>query len=123
MAWHGTADSVLPYTMLQEQVDQWTNAHGLSQTPASTAARVSGALVARVAPSDKVGTVTGLVGAAGGLGGFVPPLVMGFIYGQLGSYGLGLTLLAVTSALTLALTVTVVRSVMTRRTAEHASAR
>lgn len=36
MAWHGTADSVLPYTMLQEEVDQWTNTHGLSQTPAST---------------------------------------------------------------------------------------
>jgi poly(hydroxyalkanoate) depolymerase family esterase len=36
MTWHGTADSVLPYTMLQEQVDQWTNTHGLSQTPAST---------------------------------------------------------------------------------------
>jgi len=26
-----------------------------------------------------VGAVTGLVGAAGGLGGFVPPLVMGSI--------------------------------------------
>jgi hypothetical protein len=36
MAWHGTADSVLPYTMPQEEVDQWTNVHGLSQTPAST---------------------------------------------------------------------------------------
>ncbi|MGW2217466.1 extracellular catalytic domain type 1 short-chain-length polyhydroxyalkanoate depolymerase [Nonomuraea sp. NPDC001684] len=36
MAWHGTADSVLPYTMLQEEVDQWTDVHGLSQTPAST---------------------------------------------------------------------------------------
>ncbi|MGW3352908.1 hypothetical protein ACWDA3_57285 [Nonomuraea rubra] len=28
---------------------------------------------------DKVGSVTGLVGAAGELGGFMPPLVMGFI--------------------------------------------
>ena len=27
-----------------------------------------------------VGTVTGVVGAAGGLGGFVPPLVMGSVY-------------------------------------------
>ncbi|MFI7448617.1 PHB depolymerase family esterase [Nonomuraea sp. NPDC049714] len=42
MAWHGTADSVLPYTMLQEEVDQWTNAHGLSQTPASTDSPQSG---------------------------------------------------------------------------------
>ncbi|MGV9308418.1 MULTISPECIES: MFS transporter [unclassified Nonomuraea] len=81
------------------------------------------ALVAQVAPPDKVGTVTGLVGAAGGLGGFVPPLVMGFIYGQLGSYGLGLALLAITAALTLALTVIVVRSAATRRTAEQVGTR
>ena len=39
------------------------------------------ALVARVAPAEKVGGVTGVVGAAGGLGGFVPPLVMGALYG------------------------------------------
>ncbi|MEV4370174.1 PHB depolymerase family esterase [Nonomuraea sp. NPDC049637] len=42
MAWHGTADSVLPYTMLQEEVDQWTDVHGLSQTPASTDSPQSG---------------------------------------------------------------------------------
>ncbi|GAA5051528.1 poly(hydroxyalkanoate) depolymerase family esterase [Thermocatellispora tengchongensis] len=42
MAWHGTADSVLPYTMLQEEVDQWTNVHGLSQTPTSTDSPQSG---------------------------------------------------------------------------------
>ncbi|MGW0193320.1 extracellular catalytic domain type 1 short-chain-length polyhydroxyalkanoate depolymerase [Nonomuraea sp. NPDC003201] len=42
MAWHGTADSVLPYTMLQEEVDQWTNVHGLTQTPASTDSPQSG---------------------------------------------------------------------------------
>ena len=67
------------------------------------------ALVARVAPPTKVGAVTGLVGAAGGLGGFVPPLVMGAIHGRTGSYGLGLALLAVVAAATLLLTVTVVR--------------
>ncbi|MFI6737868.1 MFS transporter [Nonomuraea sp. NPDC050451] len=72
------------------------------------------ALVAQVAPPDKVGAVTGLVGAAGGLGGFVPPLVMGFVYGQLGSYGLGLALLAVTAALTLILTITVTRSAVSQ---------
>lgn len=73
------------------------------------------ALVAQVAPTDKVGSVTGLVGAAGGLGGFVPPLVMGFVYGRFGSYGLGLALLAGVSVLTLALTVTAVRSTARRR--------
>ena len=52
------------------------------------------ALVGKVAPADKVGTVTGLVGAAGGLGGFVPPLIMGWVYGGQGSYAIGLMLLS-----------------------------
>jgi NNP family nitrate/nitrite transporter-like MFS transporter len=76
------------------------------------------ALVAKTAPANKVGSVTGLVGAAGGLGGFVPPLVMGFIHGRLGSYGLGLALLALVSAATLLLTITVVRSSALRRLAD-----
>jgi len=76
------------------------------------------ALVAQVAPASKVGSVTGLVGAAGGLGGFVPPLVMGYIHGQLGSYGLGLALLALVAASTMVLTMTVVRSAAVQRAAE-----
>lgn len=52
------------------------------------------ALVGKVAPSDKVGAVTGLVGAAGGLGGFVPPLIMGWVYGAEHSYAIGLMLLS-----------------------------
>ncbi len=76
------------------------------------------ALVAQVAPANKVGSVTGLVGAAGGLGGFVPPLVMGFIHGRLGSYGLGLALLALVAASTMVLTMTVVRSAVIRRTTD-----
>ncbi|WP_433519170.1 MFS transporter [Nonomuraea sp. CA-143628] len=75
------------------------------------------ALVAVAAPADKVGSVTGLVGAAGGLGGFVPPVEMGFVYGLFGSYGVGLALLAGVSVLTLALTLTAVRATARRRSA------
>lgn len=58
------------------------------------------ALVALLAPPEKVGAVTGLVGAAGGLGGFVPPLVMGAVFDVVGDYSLGLALLAVVCLLT-----------------------
>ncbi len=67
------------------------------------------ALIAKVTDPARVGGVTGLVGAAGGLGGFVPPLIMGYVYGQTDSYAIGLWMLAVTAALTLVLTLTVVR--------------
>ncbi len=52
------------------------------------------ALVPLMAPREKVGSVTGVVGAAGGLGGFFPPLVMGAVYGILGDYSVGFLLLA-----------------------------
>ena len=67
------------------------------------------ALIARVTDPSRVGGVTGLVGAAGGLGGFVPPLIMGYVYGRTDSYAIGLWMLSVTAALALALTLTVVR--------------
>jgi len=63
-----------------------------------TAAGAVFALVAQRAPAQQVGAVTGVVGAAGGLGGFVPPLVMGSIYGATGSYAWGLIALAVVAA-------------------------
>lgn len=65
---------------------------------AATLGATSGAcfeLVARLAPPGTVGSVTGIVGAAGGLGGFMPPLVMGAVYDATGRYALGLVLLAV----------------------------
>jgi ABC-type branched-subunit amino acid transport system permease subunit len=43
----------------------------------------------------EVGAVTGVVGAAGGLGGFFPPLVMGLVKSITGGYALGFVLLAV----------------------------
>ncbi|KQY64870.1 MFS transporter [Nocardioides sp. Root151] len=66
------------------------------------------AMVARVTEQSRVGGVTGMVGAAGGLGGFLPPLIMGYIYGRTDSYAIGLWMLSATAALALALTLTVV---------------
>jgi NNP family nitrate/nitrite transporter-like MFS transporter len=45
--------------------------------------------------------VTGLVGAAGGLGGFFPPLLLGVIKQQTGSFTFGFVLLGVFSLLCL----------------------
>jgi MFS transporter, NNP family, nitrate/nitrite transporter len=67
------------------------------------------ALVARLVPAEQVGAVTGVVGAAGGLGGFFPPLVMGSVYGATGSYLIGFLLLAATAATAATVTGTAVR--------------
>ena len=56
------------------------------------------AWVAELAPAERVGAVTGIVGAAGGLGGFFPPLVMGATYNEAAhSYTIGLILLTITA--------------------------
>ncbi len=47
--------------------------------------------------SRETGTVTGLVGALGGLGGFFPPLLLGFFRDRAGVIWPGFVLLAVTS--------------------------
>lgn len=55
--------------------------------------------------AQRVGAVTGIVGAAGGLGGFFPPLVMGATYDQAGNnYTVGLVLLCVTAAVAFVVT-------------------
>jgi NNP family nitrate/nitrite transporter-like MFS transporter len=51
-------------------------------------------LVPQYFPKE-TGTVTGLVGACGGLGGFFPPLVLGFIRNATGAYTLGFVFLAI----------------------------
>jgi NNP family nitrate/nitrite transporter-like MFS transporter len=51
---------------------------------------------------DQVGAVTGVVGAAGGLGGFFPPLVMALVKSATGSYTLGFVLMAAVAASALA---------------------
>jgi MFS transporter, NNP family, nitrate/nitrite transporter len=64
------------------------------------------AWVATTAPKERVGSVTGIVGAAGGLGGFFPPLVMGATYNEQDhSYTIGLSLLCVVALIALVFTV------------------
>jgi NNP family nitrate/nitrite transporter-like MFS transporter len=46
---------------------------------------------------DRIGVVTGVVGAAGGLGGFFPPLVMALVKSLTGSYAIGFLMLAATA--------------------------
>jgi NNP family nitrate/nitrite transporter-like MFS transporter len=63
------------------------------------------AWVALRAPTERVGAVTGIVGAAGGLGGYFPPLVMGTTYDETGNdYTVGLVLLCVTATAALLFT-------------------
>ncbi|QLY31321.1 MFS transporter [Nocardia huaxiensis] len=69
------------------------------------------ALIAKLVEPARVGTVTGLVGAAGGLGGYFPPLVMGLVYSSRGDYTLGYLLLALTAAAALAYTLKVGREI------------
>jgi MFS transporter, NNP family, nitrate/nitrite transporter len=60
------------------------------------------AWVALRAPAQRVGAVAGIVGAAGGLGGFFPPLVMGATYNETAhTYTIGLVLLCVTATVAL----------------------
>jgi len=49
----------------------------------------------------ETGTVTGLVGAFGGLGGFFPPLELGLVKDATGSYLIGFALLSVFSIICL----------------------
>ncbi|QRY51208.1 NarK/NasA family nitrate transporter [Mycolicibacterium septicum] len=56
------------------------------------------AWVARRSPAKEVGSVTGIVAAAGGLGGYFPPLVMGATYDAVDhDYSVGLLLLVATA--------------------------
>ncbi|MFG1617412.1 PHB depolymerase family esterase [Nonomuraea wenchangensis] len=53
--WHGTGDTLVPYSLLRESIEQWTNVFGLSQTPTSTDTPQSGWSRSRYASSS--GTV------------------------------------------------------------------
>ncbi|WP_081005254.1 nitrate/nitrite transporter [Rhodococcus rhodochrous] len=69
------------------------------------------AWVARRAPAKSVGSVTGIVAAAGGLGGYFPPLVMGATYDPVDNdYTVGLLLLVATALVALAYTAVKLRA-------------
>ncbi|WP_083853056.1 MULTISPECIES: nitrate/nitrite transporter [unclassified Rhodococcus (in: high G+C Gram-positive bacteria)] len=60
------------------------------------------AWVSRRSPAKSVGSITGIVAAAGGLGGYFPPLVMGATYDSADNdYTVGLLLLVATALLAL----------------------
>ncbi|MGE2719267.1 nitrate/nitrite transporter [Mycolicibacterium celeriflavum] len=63
------------------------------------------AWVARRSPAQSVGSITGIVSAAGGLGGYFPPLVMGSTYDAVeNDYSIGLILLVATALIAFAYT-------------------
>ncbi|MGC5616984.1 MFS transporter [Georgenia sp. Z1491] len=76
-------------------------------------------LVGQASDPSKVGAITGLVGAAGGLGGFVPPLILGQLWINQSNYGLGLLALAVASAGAVVITLMVGRAARRRTAADH----
>lgn len=63
------------------------------------------AWVARRSPGQSVGSITGIVAAAGALGGYFPPLVMGATYDAVNNdYTIGLLLLVATALVALVYT-------------------
>lgn len=66
--------------------------------------------VAQKSPAHEVGSVTGIVGAAGGLGGYFPRLVMGATCNvEENSYTVGLLLLCATAVVALLFTLFLAR--------------
>lgn len=71
------------------------------------------AWVGALSPENKVGTISGIVSAAGGLGGYFPPLIMGMTYNPDAAnykYAIGLSLLVVTALIALAFTIFFVKT-------------
>ena len=76
---------------------QWMPTFTVGALGAATLLGLGNGAVFKLVPQyfpKETGTVTGLVGAFGGLGGFFPPLALGLIRDATGSYALGFVLLA-----------------------------
>lgn len=87
--------------------DLWT---GLTFIPLAIALGIGTggvfAWVSRRAPAGSIGSVTGIVAAVGGLGGYFPPLVMGATYDPVhNNYTVALVLLVITAVLLFGYTV------------------
>lgn len=59
------------------------------------------ALVGRLSKPDVIGSTTGIVGAAGGLGGFLPPLILAATYQKTNTYAPALVMLSVSALVVL----------------------
>ncbi|ALE93232.1 MFS transporter [Arthrobacter alpinus] len=76
------------------------------------------AWVGALAPDGKVGIVSGIVSAAGGLGGYFPPLIMGMTYNPNAEnykYAIGLSLLVATALAALLFTLFFVKTPVAER--------
>lgn len=76
------------------------------------------ALVAQVSDPSQVGSITGFVGAAGGLGGFVPPLLLGGLWIATQEYRWGLLLLALATIIAGLMTLLTARGMRTKNAAD-----
>jgi NNP family nitrate/nitrite transporter-like MFS transporter len=79
---------------------QWMPTFTLGALGAAAALGLGNGAVFKLVPQyfpKEIGTVTGLVGAFGGLGGFFPPLVLGVVRDATGAYTWGFILLAIFS--------------------------
>ncbi|HEY4535635.1 MAG TPA: NarK/NasA family nitrate transporter [Enteractinococcus sp.] len=81
------------------------------------------ALVAQVSDPSQVGSITGFVGAAGGLGGFVPPLLLGGLWAATQEYRWGLLLLAAATILAGLITLVTARGMRPKASAEKKTQR
>lgn len=81
------------------------------------------ALVAQVSDPSQVGSITGFVGAAGGLGGFVPPLLLGGLWAATQEYRWGLLLLAAATILAGLITLVTARGMRPKASAEKKTLR
>lgn len=59
------------------------------------------ALVGKLTKPEVMGSVTGIIGAAGGFGGFIPPLLLGFMYQRVQSYASAFVLLSIVAVIAL----------------------